>query len=108
MQLEHEQGLNMRTYKKMAGTAAVFIPADFPMASPVERDSMIWTDAELSMPESPLPLHWKAAMESSLALEGLEEYEPPSNGDVRYVKNLGIAFVYIGKIRGWVAITTVV
>ncbi|WP_200821204.1 hypothetical protein [Oceanicoccus sp. KOV_DT_Chl] len=44
-------------------------------------------------------------MESALSLEGLEEYEPPSNGDARYVNKLGVALVYIGKIRGWVALT---
>lgn len=83
----------MRTFKKMAGTAAVFIPADFSTPSPVERDSLVWTESELSMPAIPEPLLWKAAMESSLALEGLEEYDPPTHGDARYVRNLGIAFV---------------
>jgi len=102
---EKKQEKVMRTYKKMAGTSAVFIPTYFATPSPVERDSMTWTDTELSMSESPLTLLWQPAMDSSLALEGLEEYEPPKNGDARYVKNLGIAFVYIGKIRGWVAIT---
>lgn len=96
----------MRQYKKMAGTSAVFIPADFPAPSPVERDSFVWTEVELSMPLSAQPLRWKPPMESSLALEGLEEYDLPGEGDARYVNNLGIAFVYIGKIRGWVAITT--
>ncbi len=95
----------MRTYQKMAGTSAVFIPTNFSTHSPVERDSMVWTDAELHMPTSPSALHWKPAMESSLALEGLEEYDPPSDGDARYVNKLGMAFVYIGKTRGWVAIT---
>jgi len=95
----------MRTYKKMAGTSAVFIPADFSSPSPVERDSLVWTETELHMASGPKLLHWKPSMESSLALEGLEEYDSPCDGDVRYVTNLGIAFVYIGKIRGWVAIT---
>lgn len=94
-----------RFYKKMAGTSAVFIPADFNHASPVERDGLVWTDSELSMPEAPQTLHWKAPLDSSLALEGLEEYDPPKAGDARYVNKLGIAFVYIGIIRGWVAIT---
>ena len=97
--------LVVRIYKKMAGTSAVFIPKDFSAPSPVERDSLVWTDAELDMPTSPKSLQWKPAMESSLALEGLEEYDAPCDGDARYVNNLGIAFVYIGKIRGWVAIT---
>gem|GEM_PF-6261891 len=43
--------------------------------------------------------------ESTLALEGLEEYNPAKDGDARYINNLGIALVYIGKIRGWVALT---
>lgn len=42
---------------------------------------------------------------TSLALEGLEEYDPPSAGDARYVNNLGLAFVYIEQTRGWVALT---
>lgn len=94
-----------RIYKKMAGTSAIFIPADFAIASPVERDGLSWNDSELSMPSEPQPLQWKPPLETSLALEGLEEYDPPTAGDARYVNKLGIAFVYIGKIRGWVALT---
>lgn len=94
-----------RIYKKMAGTSAIFIPADFASASPVERDGLVWTESELSMPSSPQPLQWKPPLMSTLALEGLEEYDPPTTDDARYVNNLGIAFVYIGKIRGWVALT---
>jgi hypothetical protein len=45
---------------------------------------------------------------SILALEGLSEYDPPSTDDARYVNILGIVFVYIGKIRGWVALTNYV
>lgn len=97
-----------RSYKKMAGTSAVFIPAGFVPAAPVERDGLIWTDAELGMPDHSLnaqALQWKLPVDSSLALEGLEEYDPPTEGDARYVNKLGIAFVYVGKIRGWVALT---
>lgn len=94
-----------RIYKKMAGTSAIFIPADFSSSSPVERDGLAWTDAELSMPSAPQPLHWQPPLESTLALEGLEEYNPANDGDARYINNLGIALVYIGKIRGWVALT---
>lgn len=97
--------MNQRIYKKMAGTSAVFIPADFDHASPVERDGLAWTADELSMPEQPQHLCWKPPLDSTLALEGLEDYEPATAGDARYVNKLGIAFVYIGKIRGWVAIT---
>ena len=94
-----------RIYKKMAGTSAIFIPADFASSSPVERDGLAWTDAELSMPASPQPLQWQPPLESTLALEGLEEYDPAKDGDARYINNLGIALVYISKIRGWVALT---
>ena len=94
-----------RNYKKMAGTSAVFLPSDFDSPSPVERDGLSWTATELSMPSSPQPLQWKPPIESALALEGLEEYDPPTTGDARYVNNLGIALVYIEKIRGWVTIT---
>jgi len=94
-----------RTYKKMAGTSAVFIPADYSTASPVERDGLVWTDVELHMPASPQALAWKAPLATSLALEGLEEYDPPVAGDARYINNLGMAFVYNREIRGWVALT---
>lgn len=94
-----------RLYKKMAGTSAVFIPSEFNHAAPVERDGMVWTAEELSMPTEPQQLCWKSSLESSLALEGLEQYDPASAGDVRFVNKLGMAFVYIGKIRGWVALT---
>ncbi len=97
--------MNQRIYKKMAGTSAIFIPADFAQASPVERDGLVWTDTELSMPTSPKSLQWKPQLASTLALEGLEEYDAPSEGDARYINNLGIAFVYNSKIRGWVALT---
>lgn len=97
--------MKARIYKKMAGTAAVFIPEDFSHASPVERDGLVWTDAELGMPASPQTLQWMPPLESTLALEGLEEYDPAKEGDARYIHNLGVALVYIGKIRGWVALT---
>ena len=97
-----------RTYKKMAGTSAVFIPADYSTASPVERDGLVWTDVELHMPVSPQALAWKAPLATSLALEGLEEYDPPLAGDARYINNLGMAFVYNSEIRGWVALTAYV
>lgn len=101
----HETSLNQRTYKKMAGTSAVFIPANYPTASPVERDGLQWTAAELHMPQSPQAIVWKAPLATSLALEGLEEYDPPAAGDARYINNLGMAFVYNSHIRGWVALT---
>lgn len=94
-----------RNYQKMAGTSAVFIPANFASASPVERDGLVWTATELHMPSSPQTLTWKPPLATSLALEGLEEYDPPSAGDTRYITNLGMAFVYNSQIRGWVALT---
>jgi hypothetical protein len=94
-----------RLYKKIAGTSAVFIPADFDHVAPMERDGLIWTAEELSMPTTAQRLLWKPPLESSLALEGLEEYDPPNDKDARFVNKLGTAFVYIGKIRGWVALT---
>lgn len=97
--------MKQRIYKKMAGTSAIFIPADFAKSSPVERDGLVWTDEELGMPSTSQSLRWKSPLESTLALEGLEEYDPPTMNDARYINNLGIALVYIGKIRGWVALT---
>lgn len=97
--------MRQRFYKKMAGTSAVFIPVDFAHASPVERDGLIWSASELHMPTEPQALQWKAPLATSLALEGLEEYDPPNAGDARFVQNLGLGFAYIGKIRGWVALT---
>ncbi len=97
--------MNQRIYKKMAGTSAVFITSDYDSPSPVERDGLTWTDDELSMPSTPQSMHWKPPIDSALALEGLEEYDPPNNGDARYVNKLGIALVYIEKIKGWVALT---
>ena len=97
--------MNQRTYKKMAGTSAVFILAEFDSPSPVEREGLTWTDSELSMPTNPQKVCWKPPIDSALALEGLEEYDPPSDGDARYVNKLGIALVYISQIQGWVALT---
>lgn len=97
--------MNHRTYKKMAGTSAIFIPVEFSSASPVERDGLVWTDIELNMPNNPMPLQWQEPLASTLALEGLEEYAPPSPGDARYISNIGIAFVYVGETRAWVALT---
>ena len=94
-----------RIYKKMAGTSAVFVSAEHSGPSPVERDGLVWTAHELGLDSCKPSLRWHEPMDSSLALEGLEEYEPPSQGDARYVSKLHAAFVYIDKIRGWVEIT---
>ena len=89
-------------YKKMAGTSAVFLSADFAKASPVERDGMIWTAEELYLDQLPHQRQQKPAMANALALEGLEEYDIPSNGDIRRVESLGVEFIYFDLIRGWV------
>ncbi len=89
-------------YKKMAGTSAVFLFADFAKASPVERDGMTWTAKELHLDKLPQPRQKKAAMANALALEGLEEYDMPNNGDVRRVESIGVEFIYFDLIRGWI------
>jgi hypothetical protein len=94
-----------RIYKKMAGTSAVFVAADHGGPLPVERDGMAWTGQELGLDSCSRVLHWREPMDSSLALEGLEEYDRPAQGDARYVDKLRTAFVYINKIHGWVEIT---
>ena len=89
-------------YKKMAGTFAVFISADFAKASPVERDGMVWTAQELHLEKLPSQHQIKTAVANVLALEGLEEYDMPKNGDVRRVESVGEEFIYFALIRGWI------
>jgi hypothetical protein len=89
-------------YKKMAGTSAVFLRDDYDGPSPVERDGMIWLAAELHLEELPGEFTPLPAMANVLALEGLEDYDPASHGDVRRVDSVGEYFVYLAKIRGWV------
>ena len=91
-------------FKKMAGTSAVFLSADFAKASPVERDGMIWTAEELHLEQLPLQRQKQSAMANALALEGLEEYDPPNNGDIRRVESIDEDFIYFDLIRGWVQI----
>lgn len=88
-------------YKKMAGTAAVFIYADQHANSPVERDGMVWQASELKL-ESLVALNTKPNIASTLALEGLEDYDPPTHGDCRHVSALNADFVYVEPIKGWV------
>jgi predicted component of viral defense system (DUF524 family) len=90
------------TYKKMAGTSAVFVSAQYPHASPVERDGMVWNTSELHVDDLPDDRRYKASMSNALALEGLEDYDTPSNGDVRHVQSMGINFIYFEKIHGWI------
>lgn len=92
-------------YKKMAGTSAVFVAEGHSGPSPVERDGLAWTACELGLDSCSRRLRWREPMDSSLALEGLEEYDLPQQGDARYVSKLQAAFVFVDKIRGWVEIT---
>lgn len=89
-------------YKKMAGTAAVFVFADQHANTPVERQGMVWSSQELHLDTIPPQLTDKEAMATNLALEGLESYDPPSHGDLRGVTALNAQFVYVEPIKGWV------
>jgi hypothetical protein len=44
-------------------------------------------------------------MSNALALEGLEDYDVPSNGDLRHVESMGVNFIYFEKIHGWIQLT---
>ena len=90
------------TYKKMAGTSAVFLSAEFEKASPVERDGKIWTSEELQLEKLPEQRQQKPSMANALALEGLEDYDMPSNGDIRQVESIGAEFIYFDLLHGWV------
>jgi hypothetical protein len=91
-------------YKKMAGTSAVFLREDYDGASPVERDGMIWQAKELHLDEFSSQLRPLNAMANVLALDGLEDYDPATHGDVRRVDSVGEYFVYLERIRGWVQV----
>ena len=91
-------------YKKMAGTSAVFLLEDYDGPSPVERDGMIWQAEELHLDELPGEFTPLGAMANVLALEGLEDYDPPTHGDMRRVDSVGEYFVYLERIRGWVQV----
>ncbi|MFL0809446.1 MAG: hypothetical protein K6L76_03435 [Agarilytica sp.] len=86
----------------MAGTSAVFISSQYGKASPVERDGMIWTEDELHLDNLPTDLKLKTPIANVLALEGLEDYDPPENGDVRFVDSVGADFVYMQSTRAWI------
>ena len=89
-------------YKRMAGTSAVFLREDYDGPSPVERDGMVWQAEELHLNELPDTLKSLDAMANVLALEGLEDYDPATHGDLRQVASIGRRFVYLAPIRGWV------
>ncbi len=92
-------------FKKMAGTSAVFLLDSYMGASPVERDGMVWQADELHAGTMPDELTQKPAMANALALEGLEEYDPPNHGDVREVESLNVKFVYLQPLKGWVQLS---
>lgn len=89
-------------YKKMAGTCAVFIDEHNPNSSAQERDGLTWTADELHLEEIPGQLNRKEPMANSLALEGLEDYDPPSHGDLRLMQCTGTDFVYIAPSKAWI------
>ena len=89
-------------YKKMAGTAAVFVLADQHAGSPVEREGLTWDEQELKLDSLPDQLTEKPEIATNLALEGLESYDPPAHGDKRKVTNLNADFAYVEPIQGWV------
>lgn len=90
------------SFKKMAGTSAVFISTEFDKASPVERDGLIWTASELHLNETPINKQLKTPIANVLALEGLEDYDPPEDGDVRFVDSVGVDFIYLKAAQAWV------
>lgn len=97
--------MRVNTYKKIAGTSAVFISTEYEQASPVERDGLVWSEAELCVNHLPEDKKKKPSMSTVLALEGLEDYDKPSDGDVRHVESMGINFIYIEKKQSWVQAT---
>ncbi len=91
------------TFKKMAGTSAVFVKSDLSTAAPIERDGIEWTDKDLRLDKLKQGER-KASMANALALEGLEDYNPPSSGDIRTIDSMNLDFVYSTDIRAWVQI----
>ncbi len=94
--------MQQNQYKKMAGTAAVFVLANNDKPSPVERDGMVWQADELHLNLQSTSTQHKPTMANALALEGLEEYDPPKGGDIRRVTSIEKDFIYIDAIKGWV------
>ena len=91
-------------FKKLAGTSAVFISSHYDKAAPVERDGLTWSPEELYLSDLPTELETKPALANALALEGLEDYDPPINGDVRRVESMGVDFIYFQRIQAWVQV----
>lgn len=99
-----DKGMTALHYQKMAGTAAVFVVAGRDKASPVERDGLVWTREELHLDQLSSQRQIKPTMATVLALEGLEEYDQPNDGDIRQVAAINEHFVYHQPIRGWIQI----
>lgn len=97
--------MQLREYKKLAGTSAVFVSTDHRGSSPIERDGLVWKEDELGIDGLSHVLRWMPPLDNVLALEGLEDYDPPKAGDARYINSLHCAFVFVEKIRGWVELT---
>ena len=91
-------------YKKMAGTSAVFVLEDCNRATPVEWDGLVWTGEELNLDSLSSQRTEKPPMASVLALEGLEDYDPPSDGDTRIVNSLNVPFIYLANGRAWIQV----
>ncbi len=92
-------------YKKMAGTAAVFVASGEHADRPVERDGLSWSAKELHLYDLKVPkLIRKEPVASILVLEGLEDYDPAQSGDVRHVNSLQADMLYVPDIKGWVEI----
>lgn len=89
-------------YKKLAGTAAVFVNENFAGPSPIERDGMVWQESELQLEALAQNPERKADIATPLALEGLEEYDPASDGDIRFVSSLEHEFIYKAAIKAWI------
>lgn len=89
-------------FKKMAGTCAVFIDENDLHSSAQERDGLTWSATELHLEQIPEHLTRKEPMQNSLSLEGLEDYDPPSHGDVRLMQCVNSDFVYIAPAKAWV------
>lgn len=94
-----------QAFKKMAGTSAVFLSVEYNGASPVERDGMIWSALELHLDQLSSDRVRKESMPNALALEGLEDYDMPHNGDVRRVESVAVDFVYIELSHAWIQLS---
>ena len=96
--------MDNQQYKKMAGTRAVFVFSDSDRPSPVERDGLIWSAQELHRDELSEQPKTKSDMANALALEGLEDYDPPQDGDLRKVISLDCSFMFLQRTHCWLQV----